>query len=180
MRILAFSGSIRKNSYNRKLLGLVVAELPDVTLLDLKEFELPFYDGDLEESQGVPPNGQRLKRLMSEHDLLLVASPEYNGFFTPLLKNTLDWMTRAEAGEQSCQVFKGKKALIISASPGRYGGSRSQEHLRTLLTNIGMEVLAPTVKVGSAHTVFDPPGTVSPELKQEIAALATSIRELPA
>ncbi|CAN0406003.1 unnamed protein product, partial [Phaeothamnion confervicola] len=129
MKILAFAGSVRQDSFNKQLLGLVAEAIKkhgtEITVVDLKDFDMPMYDGDSEKAAGVPAKGSELKKLARAHDLLLIASPEYNGFFTPLLKNTIDWMSRAEGDEKPCEVFKDKPAAIISASPGGYGGARS-------------------------------------------------------
>jgi len=99
-RILAFAASARRESLNRKFLALAVQAAreagADVTLVDLNEFALPLYHGDLEDAQGLPTNAVKLIGLVGEHHALLIASPEYNSMVTPLLKNTLDWCSRAE------------------------------------------------------------------------------------
>ena len=165
MRILAMAGSTRKDSYNRKLLALVVSAIQkagaEVTVADLSELAMPFYNGDLEQEAGLPVNATKLKGLLRQHDLLLIACPEYNGFFPALLKNTLDWMSRAIEGEKPSEAFKGKAAAIVSASPGGYGGQRAAVHLRTFLSNLGMVVQEETLAVPSAHQIFD--GGASPD-----------------
>ena len=94
-KILALSGSIRRDSWNRKLIQAAVdaarAAGGDVTLIDLADYPLPLYNGDLEDRDGLPDNALRLKALFKQHDALLIASPEYNSSIPPLLKNTLDW-----------------------------------------------------------------------------------------
>jgi chromate reductase len=116
-RILAFSGSARRESLNRRLLAVAVAAVEQaggsVTLVDLNDYEMPLYHGDVEEAKGLPANAVRLVEQIKAHDGLLVASPEYNSFITPLLKNTLDWCTRADA-----DPFPGCAAAVLSASPG--------------------------------------------------------------
>lgn len=122
-----------------------------VTLIDLKDYALPIYDGDLEAKSGLPENAKRLKTLAKTHDALLIASPEYNSSFTPLLKNALDWMSRQEAGEKSLEAFQGKTAALLSASPGKLGGLRGLVHLRSMLGNIGVLVLPDQVAVPNAE-----------------------------
>ena len=94
-RILAFAASARRESLNRRFLALAVVAVKEaggeVTLLDLNDFAMPLYHGDLEDAQGLPENAVRLIGLIGKHHALLVASPEYNSMFTPLLKNTVDW-----------------------------------------------------------------------------------------
>ena len=118
-KILAFSGSIRRESWNRKLIRVAVdatrAAGGDVTLIDLADYPLPLYNGDLEERDGLPDNAQRLKALFKEHDALLIASPEYNSSMPPLLKNTLDWVSREWQGES--QHPKSPSGRLIGGGP---------------------------------------------------------------
>ena len=156
-RILAFAASTRTGSFNQTALevaGLGAREAgAEVTLLSLKDYPLPLFDQDLEAAEGLPENVLKLRTIFSEHDGLLVASPEYNGFFTPLLKNTLDWLSRP-APDDSPAPFDGKTAAILSASPGGLGGIRGLPHAKLLLENLGILVLPQTHAVGSAHDVF--------------------------
>jgi chromate reductase len=151
-KILAFAGSTRKESYNRRLIELAK---DDVTLIDLKGYELPMYDADLEAKHGLPGNAVRLKKLFSEHDALLLACPEYNGSITPLLKNTLDWISRPSGDEPPSAAFQGKVAALISGSPGGLGGMRGLVHVRAILGNMGVIVLPNQLAVPRAHEEFD-------------------------
>ena len=118
-KLLAISGSARKNSLNARLLDAAVNHArtlgAEVTVLDLRALALPIYDGDLEESSGLPAGCLVLKQALSEHAALLIASPEYNGFFSPLLKNALDWASRPQPGKTS--PFAGKVAALLAAAP---------------------------------------------------------------
>ena len=118
-KILVFAGSTRTGSLHRKLAALAAAELSragmDVTLADLRDYPMPLYDGDSEASQGVPENAARFKELVRAHDALVVASPEYNGSFSALLKNTIDWISRPAPGEGPLAVFRAPERL---ARPG--------------------------------------------------------------
>ena len=121
-RILAFAGSARRDSLNKKLLQVAVAGAraagAEVTVLDLRDLPLPLYDGDLEAAEGLPANARALKQQLRAHAGLLLACPEYNSSVTPLLKNAIDWASRAEPGEAPLACFEGKVAGLVSASPG--------------------------------------------------------------
>src|SRR5215471_4093780 len=136
-RILAFAGSLRRESFNKKLVPIAVKGAreagAEVTLIDLKDFPLPLFDQDLEAEQGMPQNGAKLKRLFIEHDGLLISSPEYNSSITGVLKNAIDWVSRPAPDEPSLVAFRGKVATLMSASPGALGGLRGLVHLRSIL-----------------------------------------------
>jgi len=121
---------------------------------------MPLYDGDSEAAQGVPDNAVRFKELLRAHDALVVASPEYNGSFSALVKNTIDWISRPAPGEPPLVVFRGKPAAILSASPGSGGGKRGLRHLRELLDMIGMKVVPTQVAVAKASQAFDEAGNL--------------------
>ena len=164
-RVLAISGSARNDSLNKKLLALVAAAASEagasVTLLDLREFSLPLYDGDGELANEFPANAASLRELLVAHDGLLIACPEYNGGISPLLKNTIDWMTRAPGGKADPSLFNGKLAALCAASPGPWGGMRGLRWVRELLNNLGVTVLAHQVTIGTAHKAFDASGALT-------------------
>src|SRR3990167_4033042 len=132
--ILVFAGSARRESLNKKLARTAADSArttgAEVTLLDLRDYPIPLYDGDLEAESGVPENARALRRLMAIHHGLIVVSPEYNGFITPLLKNTLDWISRPDGAEDGLTLYRDKVALVLSASPGALGGLRSLQLIR--------------------------------------------------
>jgi chromate reductase len=174
-RLLAFSGSVRRESLNRKFLAVAVDAVrqagAEVTLLDLRDFALPLYDGDLEDASGLPDNAQKLIALITEHDGLLIASPEYNGMVTPLLKNTIDWCTRGEANP-----FEGKTAAVIAASPGADGGSRSLALAQQLLLKLGCHVLPGQPALPQAGKAFDAEGKLTDVRSQQpVQALAVAV-----
>ena len=157
--ILAFAGSARQESYNKKLIRIAVQGAQDagaqVTLVDLRDYPMPLYEGDLETREGLPANVKLFKKLMLEHDGLLISCPEYNSSITPLLKNTLDWCSRAESpSEIPLACFKGKTAGLVSASPGALGGLRGLVHVRAILGNIQVLVIPDLVAVAKAHEAF--------------------------
>jgi NAD(P)H-dependent FMN reductase len=158
-KILAFSGSIRRDAWNRKLIQTAVeaaqAAGGEVTLIDLADYPLPLYNGDLEDKEGLPDNAQRLKALFKEHDALLIASPEYNSSIPPLLKNTIDWVSREWQGESGLVPYQNKLAAIMAASPGSLGGMRMLPHLRQILNALGVLVLPGQFSLSHADTAFD-------------------------
>jgi NAD(P)H-dependent FMN reductase len=161
-RILAFAGSARRESYNKKLVRVAAEgarrEGAEVTLLDLRDLPLPLYDGDLEAADGLPPNAVELKRLMLAHQGLLIASPEYNSSISPLLKNAIDWASRPAAGEAPLACYVGKVAGLVSASPGALGGLRGLVTVRSILGNIRVLVVPEQVAVAKAAQAFDEQG----------------------
>jgi chromate reductase, NAD(P)H dehydrogenase (quinone) len=163
-RILAFAGSLRRESFNKKLVAIAAKAARDagaeVTLIDLKDFPLPLFDQDLEAEQGMPDNGKKLKQLFIEHDGLLIASPEYNSSVTAVLKNAIDWVSRPAPGEPSLVAFRSKVATLMSASPGALGGLRGLMHVRSILSNIGVIVLPDQIAVPKAHEAFNADGSL--------------------
>ena len=166
-RILAFAGSLRAESYNKKLVKIAVAGAraagADVTELDLRDLPMPIYDGDLEARDGLPENARKFKELMLAHEGLLIASPEYNSSISAALKNAIDWASRPLPGEAPLACFTGKTAAIMSASPGALGGLRGLVHLRAILGNIHVLVLPDQVAVMRAADAFDAAGGLKDE-----------------
>src|ERR1051326_1001008 len=132
-KILVLAGSTRLASTNR-LLARDAAEAlrnagMDAIFADLRDYAMPLYDGDLEAETGLPPAARTLKDLARESDGFAVASPEYNGSHSAVLKNASDWISRPEPGEGPVAVFRGKPAAILAASPGAGGGRRVLKQL---------------------------------------------------
>ena len=179
-RILVFAGSAREGSFNRMLAreaaGAAVGAGAEATLLELKEHPLPLYDADLELSEGVPAGAVELHRLFCEHDGFLIASPEYNGFMTPLLKNTLDWISRLPDADPSRPCLGGKFAGLLAASPGPGGGLRGLQMLRLYLSNLGVTSLASQVSLRQAGKAFGENGRLTDEKTSErVAGLAAQL-----
>ena len=179
-KIIAFAGSTRKESFNKKLVKVAASAAEatgaEVTVIDLADYPLPLYDGDLEADSGLPENAAKLKKLFSEHDGLLLASPEYNGSISGVLKNTLDWLSRPGAVEGS--VFAGKAAIIMSASPGGLGGLRALPHVRQILNNLQMIVLPNQHALGFAGKEFNENGALVNEgSRSKVAALGRRLVE---
>ena len=172
---LVFAASTRTGSLNRKLAVAAAEELSrrglDVTLADLKDYPMPLYDGDLEAGSGMPEKAREFRKLIAEHDVLAIASPEYNGSFPALLKNVVDWTSRpVEPGDRPAQAYRGKTAVLLSTSPGPGGGRRGLRHVRELLEMIGVNVLPVDVAVPKGFSAFDEEGRLA--RPEDIAAVA--------
>ncbi len=163
-KILAFAGSTRTDSYNKRLVKIAAAGAraagAEVTLIDLRDFPLPLFDGDLEARDGLPANGRKLKDLFLAHQGLLISAPEYNSSITAVLKNTIDWVSRPVPGEPPLACFDGKVACLMSASPGGLGGLRGLVHVRAILGNIKVLVLPDQVAISKANEAFNPDGSL--------------------
>ena len=181
-KILAFAGSTRKESYNKKLVKIAVQGArktgAEVTFLDLRDLPLPLYDGDLEEKEGLPRNARQLKDLMLAHHGFLISSPEYNSGISGVFKNAIDWASRPAPNEPSLACFQNKLASLMSASPGTLGGLRGLVHVRLILSNIGVTVLPTQMAVPKAHEAFLPDGSLKdPKQQAGIEKLGMELAE---
>ncbi len=179
-KILAFAGSTRKESFNKKLVKIAAeaarAAGAQVTYVDLRDLPMPLYDGDLEAEQGIPENAKKFKSLLIAHDGFLISAPEYNSSISGVLKNSIDWASRPAPNEPSLVCFAGKVVTLMSASPGALGGLRSLVTVRSLLSNIGVIVLPTQVAVPKAHEAFDPEGKLKdPKQQASIEALGRDL-----
>lgn len=173
-KILAFSGSARKDSYNQKLVRIAAEGAKkagaEVTVINLADYPLPLFNEDLEREKGMPENAAALKKLFVEHDGFLISCPEYNSSITPLLKNTIDWVSRREGDEPRLVAYRGKTASIMSTSPGNLGGLRGLVHVRSILSSIGVIVLADQTSVPGAANAFNENDQLVEEGKQEVVS----------
>jgi NAD(P)H-dependent FMN reductase len=168
MKILVFAGSTRQQSFNRRLAAeaaaMVRAAGAEATLLELADLDIPMYNADLE-ARGTPPDVVRLKRTLWEHPGWIICSPEYNGSYTALLKNTIDWASSPVAADPEWQdgvkPFRGKVVGMLSASNGRLGGLRSQSHLAPLLLNLECWLAPRAYALAGAAQAFDAQGALS-------------------
>lgn len=181
-RILAFSGSARKASFNRQLVTVAAhsaeAAGAEVTIINLSDYPLPVFDEDYEAEHGMPENATKLKQLFLEHNGLLIASPEYNSSVSAILKNAIDWVSRRAEGEPMKAAFLGKTAAIMAASPGGLGGIRGLVHLRSILQNIGILVMPDQITLSEAHSAFSDDGSLNNDRKQaSVDALAKALVE---
>lgn len=178
VKILAFAGSTRKDSFNKLLVRQAAKGAEDagaeVTVIDLKDFPMPLYDGDDEAANGIPAKAKELKKLMQESDGFLIASPEYNGGYTGVLKNAFDWASRKEQkGEVS--PFSGKTAVLLSTGPGKLGGLRGLMQLRGVMDDLKVAVLPPMHAVGGATTAFENGVLKDPGMAKTVEGLGATL-----
>ena len=168
--ILAFAGALRKDSTNKKALKIAVqgAEKAGakVTFIDLKDFPVPLYDGDLEAESGLPENAVKLIELMIAHDGFLIASPEYNSGISGTLKTYIDWTSRPHGTYPAGAAYAGKAASVMSASPGGLGGIRALPNVRSILGTMGVHVLPEDFALGKSHEAFHEDGSAKSEFAQ--------------
>jgi chromate reductase, NAD(P)H dehydrogenase (quinone) len=174
MKLLIFAGSTRQGSFNRRLAATAAAmgraSGADVTHLELADFAIPLYNADLE-AVGTPGDVVRLKRLMFEHPAWIVCSPEYNGSYTALLKNTIDWASSPIKDDpewaSGSKPFAGKVVGLLSASPGAMGGLRSLSHVNALLHNLQCWIAPRQFALGNARQAFDAQGELQGERERK-------------
>jgi NAD(P)H-dependent FMN reductase len=182
VKVLVFAGSARKGSLNKKLARIAAAAVDaagdKATLLDLDDYPIPLYHGDLEAEEGIPANAKKLKALFLDHQALLLVSPENNASVSALMKNTLDWISRQD-GEQSGLVpYANKVACIMGASPGALGALRGLVHLRAILETLGVLVLPGQFALSRAHEAFNEDGSLKdPKQQSTVALLARKLVE---
>lgn len=166
-KILAFAGATRTGSFNKKLVRIAAAGAreagAEVTLIDLRDFPLPLYDGDLETEHGLPENGRKLKDLFIAHDGVMISTPEYNSSVPGVLKNAIDWVSRPVSGQPPYEAFAGKPAVIMSASSGAFGGARSLIDLRKILGTVQLLVLPNQISLPFAGKAFADDGRLIDE-----------------
>ena len=181
-KILAFAGSARRASFNKQLAAAAAeaarAAGAEVTLLDLADYPMPLYDGDLEEREGLPEPARAFKRVLAGHAGWLIACPEYNSSITPLLKNAIDWASRAEGDEPPLVCFRGKLAGLLATSPGALGGLRGLVTVRSILSSIGVLVVPDQLAVPKAHEVFRDGALADEVWRERVAAIARRTTEL--
>lgn len=176
INVLALSGSTRDDSFNKKLLQeaaqFAKQAQATVTMVNLRDYPMPLYDGDLEAKDGMPSNALKLHNLMAQSDLIMIASPEYNGSLSAVLKNSIDWVTRSKLHGISGEAIKGKRFLLLSASPGGRGGAGSLVHLRSILEHLGGSVWQNQLSLPNANSQFDAQGNLKDETtKGQLKAL---------
>jgi NAD(P)H-dependent FMN reductase len=163
-KLLCIPGSTRTEAFSKRLAraagALAAAGGAEPTCIDLRDFPLPLYDGDLEAANGLPEAAVRLRAVVRQHDALLVVTPEYNASLPAVLKNALDWLSRPHAAEPGVAVFRDRVAGILGSSPGALGGQRALVHLRQVLMNLGCLVVTEQFALGNAATAFGPDGAL--------------------
>lgn len=167
-KILVFAGSNRTGAYSKLVANAAVKTLAllgaDVTRIALADYPLPIMDQDLEDEQGIPENAMKLGRLFAAHDGILIASPEYNSSIPPLLKNTIDWVSRISKDDgKPFKPYAGKVVALCSSSEGNFGGARGLYHLRSVMMNVGTQIITEQCSVIHAHQAFAEDGSFHDE-----------------
>ncbi len=180
-RILSFAGSTREQSIN-KVLARAAAEHAtaagaEVSFLDLRDYPLPLYDGDLEANEGVPAKAVELAKFMDSHDGYLIACPEYNSSITAVLKNTIDWVSRTggDVGGPGLGAFGGKVIGLLATSPGGLGGIRGLVHVRSIFGNIGAIVVPTQLAIPKGFDVFQDGAVTDERVNGKIAVLVAEV-----
>jgi chromate reductase len=160
LKILVIPGSLRTGSLNARLAAAIAYQFvqagTEVTRISLADFPLPIYDGDLQSRSGVPKNAVNLKRMIGAHHGVLIVTPEYNSSVPPLVKNTIDWVTRVQDSQESRgQVFRERAFAIAAASESRLGGMRSLAALRLILTACHATVIPNQLALSFAGEAYD-------------------------
>lgn len=162
MKVVAIAGALREGSLNKKLLRLATKILEkegvEIDLVDLRALAIPFYDGDVEAKSGLPASAQELVARIAAADGLVISSPEYNFSVPAVLKNAIDWVTRAKP-----MPLRGKTAVLMSASPSLAGGNRALWVLRMSLEVVGTHVYPDMFSLATAHQAFDDVGEIKDE-----------------
>jgi NAD(P)H-dependent FMN reductase len=181
-KILAFSGSMCKGSYNQAVVTAAAkgaqAAGAEVKVISLADYDMPIFSEDLQNEQGIPTAAQAFKELMMEHDGFLIASPEYNSAYPAVLKNALDWASRQSGDEAPMAAYKNKVAGIMAASPGGLGGMRVLVVLRMLLSNVGTLVIPNQKAVGKAYSLVNDQGEINDEATlNDLMAIGKQVAE---
>ncbi len=175
-RILVFAGSIRTGAFSDQMADAAEKELmrqgAKVTRITLADYQLPIMNEDLEAEEGIPENAMKLGRLFAEHDGLMICSPEYNASIPPLLKNTVDWVSRiSRDGDKPFRPYAGLKVGLCSTSNGAFAGMRGLYHLRAVLMNVGTQIVTEQCSVGGAADAFDDDGTLKTNGRRKCSPL---------
>jgi len=164
-RILFLAGSMRKASVNNalaKAAANLASEMGAQAIhLEPADYRLPLFCEDLEAAEGIPDNALKLKAMFIEADGFVLCNPEYNGSITPMLKNTIDWLSRPNEGEATLACFRGKVAGLMAATPGALGGIRGLVHVRAILSCIGTLVVSEQLALSNAGQAFNPDGSLA-------------------
>lgn len=182
-KILAFAGSLRKESLNKKAVKIAAEGARKagaiVTYIDLKDFPLPPFDGDLEAAEGLPENAVRLQDLMLEHEGFLISSPEYNSGIPGTFKNYIDWTSRPHGDRKAGAAYADKYCSLMTASTGGLGGIRALPNIRTILASMGVHVLAQDFALAKANEAFDENGNPKSDfVRQSLENLGKNLAEI--
>ena len=170
-RILVFAGSAREASLNKKLARVAAKAVNEqggeATYIDLRDYPMPIYEGDLEEREGMPPKARELRELFVSHPAFLIVSPENNGSIPSLLKNAIDWLSRDTEGRSGLEPYRGKIVALMAASPGAFGGVMALGHLRQSLVKLFAHVISDQFPLPKADQAFAEDGSLTQAWQQK-------------
>lgn len=179
-RVLVFAGSAREGSLNKKLARVAAKAVDEngglATFVDLRDFPMPIYEGDLEEREGMPEMARKLRELFVSHKAFLIVSPENNGTIPSLLKNAIDWLSRDVDGRSGLEPYRGKVIALMAASPGAFGGVVALTHLRHSLSKLFAHVIPDQFPLPKADQAFAPDGSLTQPWQQK--SVQTVVRQL--
>lgn len=179
-KILVFAGSAREASLNKKLARAAARAIDEnggeATFIDLRDFPMPIYEGDLEAREGMPAFARKLRELFVSHPAFLIVSPENNGTIPSLLKNAIDWLSRDVDGRSGLEPYRGKVIALMAASPGAFGGVVCLTHLRHSLSKLLAHVIPDQFPLPKADQAFAEDGSLTQPWQQK--ALLTVVRQL--
>lgn len=167
-KIIIIPGSARSGSFNRKLATTIGMEMEaqggSSTVINLADYPMPILNEDEEASSGAPENAKKLAALISEHQGVVLVHPEYNSTISPLMKNTLDWLSR----DVGLKVYQKRVFALVACSPGSLGGIRVLSHARDFLVSVGADALTPQLAVSNAESAFAEDGSLTNERAQKL------------
>jgi chromate reductase len=184
MKFMLMAAALRQGSFNKKLIAVAAKILQSqghvLDLADFAEFDVPLYNGDLEQQQGIPSGAQDFAKRMQDAQGIVIASPEYNFSVPGILKNLIDWVSRIDA-----KPFNKRNMYLLSASPSLVGGNRGLWQLRISLECCGARVYPSMFSLASAHQAFSQEGSLSDtnlshRLEQELQDFTEFSRRLSA
>ncbi len=180
-KILVFAGSLREHSFTKRVAAAAAEGArsagAEVTTIDLRDFPMPIYDADEHEKNGFCAKAAEFQQILNDHDGFLICTPEYNGSLPGGMKNAIDWASRKSDKFKLGEVFKGKYAAMMSASPGSFGGIRSLNHLRSVLSILLVNVLPTEIAVSFVAEKFegDAPEMTDEKMKHILEQLGSSL-----
>ncbi len=170
-RVLVFAGSAREASLNKKLARVAAKVLneqgAEALYIDLRDYPMPIYEGDLEEREGMPEAARRLRDMFVSYPAFLIVSPENNGSIPSLLKNVIDWLSRDVDGKSGLEPYRGKIVALMAASPGAFGGVMALGHLRQSLTKLFAHVIPEQFPLPKADQAFAEDGSLTQAWQQK-------------
>ncbi len=178
LRLLLIAGSARNGALSVRLRDaarrLADAAGASTSVIDLRALALPIYDADIEAAHGVPEGAGQLREAMAAADAVLVVTPEYNGFPTPLVINSFDWLSRLKAADPAAAglaTTAGKPVALLASAPGPIGGLRAMNFLRQYLQMaFAMLVVPQQFALGRANEAFDEAGSLKDAKAEQAVA----------